>query len=418
MAMKKNGINQAGNGRFITKTIYQVPVGTGGGGTGPTSEEIIEIVTTAGFIKESELADYALKSDLPDLKGYALKTEIPVAGVNYFALTDISDGDHANRHSMMMKNDDSISGYALKDKQSYNLVMVNKWDVADFGSRGLPINLNGSKARPTYNDDKELALKEDVDNLIKSEGAAIQVGREDKELNIKTGGRFTVNSNYEVVTSEEYPGEPGRRIIPLENNDQIAGKKTDGNGVPLIFMSKWDKVEVGGNGAPLNLNGSTERPTYKDDEEFAFVSDLEWLPVICNMNFRTLADKVYSQEEIFAWFFVKDLVGLKNTVLKHPIYLRYGISLSGNPMYYYIPCQYVAFIDANTLEMITDGLDTKNDKFSRYHITIKLDGTVINKNSNIKVELKENVFVPDLPEDADTKTYQLKAVNGKLSWVE
>ena len=136
------------------------------------------------------------------------------------------------------------------------------------------------------------------------------------------------------------------------------------------------------------------------------------------MDFRTLADKVYSQDEIFAWFFVKDVVGLKNTVLKHPIYLRYGISLSGNPMYYYIPCQYVAFTDANTLEMITDGLDTKNDKFSRYHITIKLDGTAIKGNSNIKVELKENVFVPDLPEDADSKTYQLKAVNGKLSWVE
>ena len=87
-------------------------------------------------------------------------------------------------------------------------------------------------------------------------------------------------------------------------------------------------------------------------------------------------------------------------------------------MYYYIPCQYVAFTDANTVEMITDGLDTRNDKFSRYHITIKLDGTVINGASNIKVELKENVFVPDLPADADTKTYQLKAVNGTLTWVE
>ena len=136
------------------------------------------------------------------------------------------------------------------------------------------------------------------------------------------------------------------------------------------------------------------------------------------MNFRTLSDKVYTQDEIFAWFFVEDIYGLKDTITKHPIYLRYGISLSYNPMYYYIPCQYVAFTDANTLEMITDGLDTRNDKFSRYHITIKLDGTVINKNSNIKVELKENVFVPDLPEDAETKTYQLKAINGTLTWAE
>ena len=312
------------------KKELEKKINAGGGASGEIPTKLSQLTNDIGFITTAALTDYALKSelpdvdlfvkeadlpdfatfalktDLPDFDTFALKTEIPVGGVNYFALTDISDADHSNRHSMMMKNDDSVSGYALKDNQSYNLVMVNKWDVADFGSRGLPINLNGSKERPTYNDDKEIAL----------------------------------------------------------------------------------------------------------------VEDLEWLPVICNMNFRNLADKVYSQEEIFAWFFVEDVVGLKNLVLKHPVYLRFGISLSGNPKYYYIPCQYVAFIDANTVEMITDGLDTRNDKFSRYHITIKLDGTVINGASNIKVELKENVFVPDLPEDADTKTYQLKAVNGTLTWIE
>lgn len=111
----------------------------------------------------------------------------------------------------------------------------------------------------------DTTLENKLDSLIVVEGDAIQVGREDKELNIKTGGRFTVNSNYEVVTSEEYPGEPGRRIIPLENNDQIAGKKTDGNGVPLIFVSKWDKVEVGGSGAPLNLNSNDGKVTVNNE---------------------------------------------------------------------------------------------------------------------------------------------------------
>lgn len=111
----------------------------------------------------------------------------------------------------------------------------------------------------------DTALENKLDSLIVVEGAAIQVGDEEHELNIKTGGRFTVNSNYEVVTSEEYPGEPGRRIIPLENNDQIAGKKTDGNGVPLVFVSKWDKVEVGGKGAPLNLNSNDGKVTVNDE---------------------------------------------------------------------------------------------------------------------------------------------------------
>lgn len=128
----------------------------------------------------------------------------------------------------------------------------------------------------------DTTLENKLDSLIVVEGDAIQVGREDKELNIKTGGRFTVNSNYEVVTSEEYPGEPGRRIIPLENNDQIAGKKTDGNGVPLIFVSKWDKVEVGGSGAPLNLNSKDGKVTVNDEHKLLDDTDKESIDTSIN----------------------------------------------------------------------------------------------------------------------------------------
>lgn len=338
------------------KVQLEKKINTGGGASGEIPTKLSQLTNDTGFITTAALTDYALKSELPDVSEFVKESELP-----------------------------DFSTYALKTE--------------------IP-EVDG------------FATKVDVDNLIKTVGAAIQIGNEDHEININTNNRVMINSTYEVATFEPYAGQEGRKLLVLPNNDCLTGKKVDGTGVPLVFMSKWDKVEVGGNGAPLNLNGSTDRVTYKDDKEFAFVDDLEWIPIICNMNFRTLADRVYTQDEIFAWFFVKDLVGLKNLILKHPIYLRYGISLSGNPMYYYIPCQYVAFTDANTIEMITDGLDTKNDKFSRYHITIKLDGTVIKGNSNIKVELKENVFVPDLPEDADTKTYQLKAVNGTLTWVE
>ena len=360
-------------------------IGTGGGEIPEIPTKLSELTNDTGFITTAALTNYALKSELPDLSSYALKTELP----------DLSE----------YVTVDTLSTYALKTELPDVSNFATKEEVTDVEDK-IP-------------DITPLATKEEVEKIaIKEEGAAIQVGDEEHELNIKTSGRFTVNSAHEVVTYDPYPGDGTRKILPLENNDSISGKKTTGDGVPLIFVSKWDKVEVGGSAAPLNLNGSEDRPTYKDDKELAFVDDLEWIPVICNMNFRTLSDKVYTQDEIFAWFFVKDIFELKDTIIKHPIYLRYGISLSTNPMYYYIPCQYVAFTDANTVEMITDGLDTKNDKFSRYHITIKLDGTVIKGASNIKVELKENVFVPDLPEDAASKTYTLKAVNGVLTWVE
>lgn len=501
-----------------------------------------DVVTTA------ELEE--VKTSIPNVERLATKEEVTEAVKDTVKYQSFQNpNDDAPRKTIQLANHDTISGVSTAGT-AHNLIMLSKWDKVDVGAAGVTINLNGKDARPTYNDEKELALKEDIPDisnlaskeelsaleakiptipdtssfatkeeveevkasipsveglvseetlastigeerkaitkeietatsnlvtnetftttlgdyalkselpnteefvkeselpdfgtfalkteipevdgfatktevsaLIKTVGEGLQVGDSEHTTNINTteDNKVMINSVGEVVYSTPYPGEPTRKVVQFKNNDQLSGVTTTGAGVPLIFMSKWDKVEVGGNGAPLNLNGSADRVTYKDDEELAFVSDLEWIPVICNMNFRTLSDKVYTQDEIFAWFFVEDLVGLKNLILKHPVYLRYGISLSGNPMYYYIPCQYVAFTDANTLEMITDGLDTKNDKFSRYHITIKLDGTVINSASNIKVELKENVFVPDLPEDAGTKTYQLKAVNGTLSWVE
>ena len=361
------------------KKELEKKIGTGGGSTEKVPTKLSELTNDTGFITEAALTDYALKSELPDVSEFITEADLP-----------------------------DFATFALKTELP---------DVSDF----VTVNtLSDSALKSEIPEVDGFATKTEVDALIKPVGEGLQVGDSEHTTNINTteDNKVMINSVGEIVYSTPYPGEDTRKVVQFKNNDQLSGVTTNGTGVPLIFMSKWDKVEVGGSGAPLNLNGSAERPTYKDDEEFAFVSDLEWLPVICNMNFRTLADKVYSQEEIFAWFFVEDLVGLKNLILKHPVYLRYGISLSGNPMYYYIPCQYVAFTDANTIEMITDGLDTKNDKFSRYHITIKLDGTVIKGNSNIKVELKENVFVPELPEDASTKTYQLKVVNGVLTWVE
>ena len=196
--------------------------------------------------------------------------------------------------------------------------------------------------------------------------------------------------------------------------------------VKLIFVSKWDKVEVGGSGAPLNLNGSEDRPTYKDDEELAFVSDLDKMPLICTMPFRKVSGylgddgKKFSKETVLGWFGVSTIDELKQLVVKKPIYLMYGITLTKNPMYYHIPCQYVAFTANNKLELIADGLDTNNDKLSRYKIvlTFVLASEATVEDTEIAITVDDYIHLPELPEDADAKTYTLKAVNGKVTWVE
>ena len=69
--------------------------------------------------------------------------------------------------------------------------------------------------------------------------------------------------NIEAVDTSD-AGNDDRFTLTLDNNDSISGKKLDGTSVPLVFMSKWDKVEVGGSSAPLNLNSNDGAVTVND----------------------------------------------------------------------------------------------------------------------------------------------------------
>lgn len=116
--------------------------------------------------------------------------------------------------------------------------------------------------------------------------------------------------------------------------------------------------------------------------------DLRDFGVEVNIPIRTLSNKVYTQEEILAWFGVTKVTELKKMITSNSqMFLRYGITLSTNPMYYRMPIQYIAFEDANTIKIVTIGLNTRNDDPVKYIITIALDGTILDGNRNIKIEL-------------------------------
>ena len=68
----------------------------------------------------------------------------------------------AGRNHIVLKNHDSILGTAT-DGTTYNVAMVSKWDVADFGSAQLHANLNSKDGVVTINDDKAVATKDEVE---------------------------------------------------------------------------------------------------------------------------------------------------------------------------------------------------------------------------------------------------------------
>lgn len=148
------------------------------------------------------------------------------------------------RKTIQLSNYDNISGIDTKG-EGHNLVMLSKWDKADFGAPGVELNLNGSADRPTYNDTKEIALTEDIEAA--KEGLI----------------------SYKVL-------EDGSKTIELANGDSLSGVNAEGvAGFNLAKVSADDKVEIGSVGMDLNLVGSEPRPLFNGSKGIALSEDLE-----------------------------------------------------------------------------------------------------------------------------------------------
>ena len=114
----------------------------------------------------------------------------------------------------------------------------------------------------------------------------------------------------------------------------------------------------------------------------------EVTPLVAQVPIRSLQDKVYDQETILGWFSQESVADLKQKIVRNaPVFVKYGIQLSGNPHFYKFPVEYCAFESNNQIKMVFQGLNTKDDVVSKYEIIINLDGTVIEGNSNVKVTI-------------------------------
>lgn len=148
------------------------------------------------------------------------------------------------RKTIQLSNYDNISGIDTKG-EGHNLVMLSKWDKADFGAPGVELNLNGSADRPTYNDTKEIALTEDIEAA--KEGLI----------------------SYKVL-------KDGSKTIELANGDSLSGVNAEGvAGFNLAKVTPENKVEIGSAGMDLNLVGSEPRPLFNDSKGIALSEDLE-----------------------------------------------------------------------------------------------------------------------------------------------
>lgn len=95
-------------------------------------------------------------------------------------LTDVSTEDEPNRKAIVLKNNDILLGTDTKSS-TYNIGMINKWDVVDLGTNKLPINLNTpAGVRPTVQEAGQsgeeanhIAYYEDIDEKTRKSIASL-----------------------------------------------------------------------------------------------------------------------------------------------------------------------------------------------------------------------------------------------------
>ena len=240
-----------------------------------------------------------------DLSEYATKEDIKNS-VKYQEFGD-------NRKTIQLNNYDSISGIDTKGT-GHNLVMLSKWDVADFGAAGVKMNLNGSEERPTYNDNKEIALLDDINNVDNKLSNYITKEEVSEGYQVK-GDYLTEHQSLEnyptkdelkteidktvQFTTSEYQGR-AKKVITLDNDELINARsnseelenKVDVNGkaISLIQLNRWNVVDVGSPYTLTNINTPDGvRPTIQEKSQsgpeahkIAYLSDFENINNIVN----------------------------------------------------------------------------------------------------------------------------------------
>lgn len=246
-----------------------------------------------------------------------------------------------SRKTIQLANHDNLSGIGT-DGEGYNLAMISKWDKADYGSPRLPINLNGSEDRPTYNDTKEIALVEDIEGItIPTKVSELENDsdfQDDEQVDAKIQAAIdiqtgTINEKFsnvdsslgslETLISEEteargladtklqedlmkaiegmvkHEDYKDKKIIVLSNAEQIVGQsnpdelegKIEVNGkIPLIKLNEWNVIDAGSHMTQFNINTPKDvRPTVQESgqsgenaHKIAYLDDIQKLEPTIN----------------------------------------------------------------------------------------------------------------------------------------
>lgn len=201
-----------------------------------TKEEVKEVQDSIPnldeYVTNEQLESKGYLTEHQDISNLATKdelTETTKDSVKYkkFTYTN-AESETSTRKTIQLDNYNTISGVTTSGV-GVNLAMVSKWDVADFGSTSVHMNLNSKDGKVTINDDEEIAVKSDIpsiDGLAQTSYVVLQ-----KDQAIETSKEYTDSMVEELATKEELQSEATiARAAEKANSDAI--------------LLKADKTEV------------------------------------------------------------------------------------------------------------------------------------------------------------------------------
>lgn len=202
---------------------------------------------------------------LTDLTSYYTKDEIAALLVGYLPLTD---GKFSGLVYMQeaATTDPAQNIVVLGSNAIMNRISIGQQDPTGFDADKLysfKYFEAGPKGMKGFVDQlKAFGVPDTITGAIRTNGVQIQ----------DTGKKISDIPFYQTFQNSN--DDAPRKTIQLANHDTISGIKTDGSGVNIAMVSKWDKVDLGSASIQLNLN-SSDRPTLNDVDPIVVQSDLE-----------------------------------------------------------------------------------------------------------------------------------------------
>ena len=389
---------------------------------------------------EDKFANYPTKEEM-DVAVNAIDEKVTTLEGKAVTYSDFSyvpggETEPVERKTIQLANYDSISGMNTAGNDAANLIMMSKWDKVDIGSSRYPVNLNGSEF--TLNDNRDIAKVYETNGLTDlSEGAS--------DNNIRSALGLDFDKLIEIIQDKDVVIIDRTSIGDYKTCIHATGNISGGNGAanlmffigttPTIYQvqyvsgtfalavnkyefAKKDEIPDVSNLAtkdeiPTDYQKKIVASTAKVDEDasgemkigVAFsdtdegqsmdltFTNFRW-PQYIRLNPRTYDKKIYSAEEIYAFFGVSDVVGMRSVVSRGGMFiLNFGIaSASVGNMLYNIPVQYIEVEGgSDTPKIIVKawGPNSSDDKLSQYTITMNTDGTAIgDTNCNIGIEIE------------------------------